>query len=81
MSSRNGLPTEVYGNDSRLSRSDSVWGSVAKPKPNLSNSGKRKSQDVDQHPVTKNDESLLPLMKLETSTVLDWLVSMYPVVL
>ena len=75
---------EVYGTDSRLSQSDSVWESVAKPKPNLSNSGKRKSQDVDEHPVTKNDESLLPLLKLETMSayiVLDWLVSMYPVVL
>ena len=53
MSSRSGLTTEVYGTDSRLSQSDSVWGSVAKPKPNLSNSGKRKTQDVDEHPVTK----------------------------
>ena len=53
MSSRSSLPTEVYSTDSQLSQSDSVWGSFAKPKPNLSKSGKQKSQDIDEHPVTK----------------------------
>ena len=53
MSSRSSLPMEVYSTDSRLSQSDSAWEAVANPKPNLSKSGKRKSQEVDKHPVTK----------------------------
>ena len=53
MSSRSGLPTEVYSTDSQLSQSDSLWGAVGKSKSNLSTSGKRKSQEIDKHPTKK----------------------------
>ena len=53
ISSRSSFPTEVYGTDCHLSQSDSVWEAVAKPKSNLSKSGKRKRQEVDKHPVIK----------------------------
>lgn len=53
MSSRSGLPTEVYSTDSRLSQSNSPWGTVGKSKSNLNTSGKRKSQEVDKHPIKK----------------------------
>ena len=53
MSSRSGLPIEVYSTDSRLSQSDSLWGAVGKSKSNLSTSGKRKSQEIDKHPIKK----------------------------
>ena len=53
MSSRSGLPTEIYSTDSRLSQSDSLWGAVGKPKLNLSTLGKRKSQEIDKHPLKK----------------------------
>ena len=53
MSSRSGRPKEVYSTDSRLSQSDSPWGAVGKSKSNLSTSGKRKSQEMDKHPVKK----------------------------
>ena len=54
MSSRSGLSTEVYSTDSRLSLSDSLCGTVGKSsKSNLSTSGKRKSQEVDKHPIKK----------------------------
>ena len=51
--SSSSFPTEVYSTDCRLSQSDSVWEAVAKPKPNLSKSGKRKRQEEDKHPVLK----------------------------
>ena len=51
MSSRSGLPIEVYSADSRLSQSDSSWGAVGKSKSNLSISGERKSQEIDEHPI------------------------------
>ena len=51
MSSRSGLPIEVYSTDSRLSQSDSLWGAVGKSKSNLSVLGKRKSQEIDEHPI------------------------------
>ena len=60
MSSRSSLPTEVYSTGSRLSQSDSVWVAVAKPKLNLSKPGKRKSQDVDKHPVVKKQRVTIP---------------------
>ena len=53
MSSRSSFPTAVYSTDYRLSQSNSVREAVAKPKPNLSKSGKRKRQEVDKHPVIK----------------------------
>ena len=53
ISSRSGLPTEVYSTDSRLSQSDSLWGAVGKSKSYLSTSGKRKSQQVDELPIKK----------------------------
>ena len=53
MSSRSGLPTEVYSTYSRLSQSDSLWGAVGKSKSCLSTSGKRKSQQVDELPIKK----------------------------
>ena len=56
MSSRSSLPTEVYSTDSHLNQSDSVWEVVAKPKPNLSKFGKRKSQEVEKHPVIKKQQ-------------------------
>ena len=49
------LSVEVYSTDSRLNQSDSVWELVAKPKPNLSKLGKRKSQEVDKHPVINSE--------------------------
>ena len=54
MSSRSSFPTEVYSTDCRLSQSDSVWEAVAKPMPKLGKSGKRKRQEIDKHPVIKN---------------------------
>ena len=56
MSSRSGLRTEVHSTDYWLGQSDSLWEAVAKPKPNLSKSGKRKSQEVDKHPVIKKQQ-------------------------
>ena len=53
MSSRSSFPTEVYSTDSQLSPSDSVWEAIAKPKPSLRESGKRKRQEVDKHPIVK----------------------------
>jgi hypothetical protein len=53
MSSRSDLPTEVYSTDSRLSQSDSLWGAVGKSKSNLSTLGKRKSQEINKHPIKK----------------------------
>ena len=47
------LPAEVYSTDCCLSQSDSVWEAVAKPKQNLTKSGKKKSQEVDKHPDVK----------------------------
>ena len=81
MSSRSNFPTEVYSTDCRLSQSDSVWEAVAKPKPKLSNSGKR---EVDKHPVIKKQEvttSSLRLVTMSACIVVDWLVSMCPVIL
>ena len=66
VSSRSSLPTEVYSTDSRLNQSDSVWEAVAKPRPILSKSDKRKSQEVDKHPVIKKSKSQLPLLRLVT---------------
>ena len=48
MSSRSGLPTEVYSTDSRFSQSCSLWVAVGKSKSNLSALGKRKSQASNQ---------------------------------
>ena len=70
MSSRSSFPTEVYGTDSRLSQSDSLWGAVGKPKSDLSTLGKRKSKEVDKHPVKKKRVTRLETMS--ACTVADW---------
>ena len=64
MSSRSSLPTEVYSTDCRLNQSDSVWEAVAKPKPNLSKSGKRKSQEFNKHPVIKKQRVTISSFKV-----------------
>ena len=53
MTSRSSLPMAVYSTDSQLSQSNTAWEAVPKPKPNLSNLGKRKSQEFDKHRVIK----------------------------
>ena len=53
MSSRSGLPTELYSTDSQLSQPDSLWGVLGKSKSYLSTSGKRKIQQVDEHPIKR----------------------------
>ena len=53
MTSRSSLPMAVYSTDSQLSQFNTAWEAVPKPKPNLSNLGKRKSQEFDKHRVIK----------------------------
>ena len=64
MSSRCSLPTEMYHTDSRLNRSDSVWGAVTKAMPKLSKSDKRKHQEDDKLPVTKKPRTMTPSLEV-----------------
>ena len=80
MSSRSGLPTEVYSTDSRLSQSDSLWGAVGKSKSNLSI---RQEEEPGRRLISIQLKRVSSLFEVANYVCLhsSRLVSMYPAVL